>query len=61
MTYDIIFCEGEDCARKEDCHRYSELQRFRADKDPNRGDYISMTKPADPAKCRIFWPETSET
>lgn len=32
MNYDITFCEGENCQRKEQCHRYRELQRFRADK-----------------------------
>ena len=32
MNYGITFCEGENCKRKEECHRYRELQRFRADK-----------------------------
>ena len=32
MNYDITFCEGENCKRKEECHRYRELQRVRADK-----------------------------
>ena len=50
MNYDNTFCEGEGCARREQCHRYRELQRFRADKGPDRGDYISMTKPTDPNK-----------
>lgn len=36
MTYDITFCEGENCSRKEECHRYRELLRFRADKDPKK-------------------------
>lgn len=22
MNYDITFCEGHNCARKEECHRY---------------------------------------
>lgn len=57
MNYDITFCEGENCARKDDCHRYLELQRFRADKGPNRKDYISMYKPTDPTKCTLFWRE----
>lgn len=57
MNYDITFCEGHDCPRREQCHRYRELLRYRADKDPNRGDYISMTKPTDPAKCTLFWRE----
>lgn len=48
MSYDITFCEGESCPRKEDCHRFRELLRFRADKDPNKKTYISMTKPNDP-------------
>ena len=60
MNYDITFCEGKNCARKEECHRYLELLRFRADKDPNRGDYISMTKPDDPTKCPLFWREKGD-
>ena len=58
MNYDITFCQGDGCPRKEQCHRYLHLQRFRADKDPNRGDHISMTKPENPAKCDLFWRET---
>lgn len=57
MNYDITFCEGEGCQRREQCHRYRELLRFRADTDPNRKDYISMTRPNDPDKCTIFWRE----
>ena len=55
--YDITFCEGENCTRKEQCHRYRELQRWRADKDPNRGNIISVYKPTDPSKCALFWRE----
>lgn len=36
MNYDITFCEGHNCKRKEECHRYRELLRFRADKDPQK-------------------------
>ena len=61
MNYDITFCDGENCYRKEQCHRYRELLRFRAVKDPDRGDYISMAKPNDPAKCTLFWWEKGET
>ena len=25
MSYDITFCEGTNCQRKEQCHRYREL------------------------------------
>lgn len=57
MSYDITFCEGENCQRKEQCHRYLELLRWSADKDPNRKDYISMTNPADATKCDLFWDE----
>lgn len=60
MNYDITFCEGEKCPRKEQCHRYCELQRFRADKDPNRGDYIDMAKPDDTTNCTLFWREKGE-
>lgn len=59
MNYDITFCEGKNCQRKEQCHRYRELQRFRADKNPDRGDYIYMTQP-DPANCSMFWSEKGE-
>ena len=57
MSYDITFCAGEGCTRKEQCYRYRELLRFRADKDPNKGTYISMTKPNNPDKCTLFWRE----
>lgn len=60
MNYDITFCDGKGCARKEECHRYRELLRFRADKDPNRKDYISMTIPDDPTKCTLFWREKGD-
>lgn len=56
MTYDITFCEGENCIRKEQCHRYRELLRFRADKT-NLKNYISMYKPTEPNKCTLFWRE----
>lgn len=55
--YDITFCKGKDCARKEECHRYRELLRFRADKDPNKKTCISMCKPTDTTKCTLFWRE----
>lgn len=55
--YDITFCEGHNCARKEECHRYCELLRFRADKDPNKKTYISMCKPTDTTNCTLFWRE----
>lgn len=58
MNYDITFCEGENCARREECHRYRELFRYRADKDPNKKTYILMCKP-DPNKCTVFWGESS--
>lgn len=57
MNYDITFCGGEGCSRKEECHRYLALLRFRADKDLNKKTYISMTKPTDPTKCTLFWRE----
>lgn len=60
MNYDITFCEVDNCARKEQCHRYLELLRFRADKDPNKKIYISMCKP-DPANCTIFWSEEGDS
>lgn len=54
MNYDITFCEGGKC------HRYRELQRYRADKDKNKKLYISMCKPTDPNKCTLFWMEKGE-
>lgn len=60
MNYDITFCEGKNCARKEVCHRYRELLRFRANKDKNKKTYISMTRPNDPNKCALFWREKGD-
>lgn len=60
MNYDITFCEGKGCSRKEKCHRYKELTRFRADKDPNKKTYVSMLKPNDPTNCTLFWSEDVE-
>lgn len=57
MNCDMTFCEGDGCKRREECHRYLESLRFRADKKQNRGDYISMYKPTDPSKCTLFWRE----
>lgn len=60
MNYDITFCEGENCQRKEQCHRYRELLPYRADKDTNRKDYISMAQPNDPTKRTLFWRKKGE-
>lgn len=60
MNYDITFCEGENCSRKDECHRCKELLRFRADKDPNKKTYISMLKPIDTTKCTLFWREKGD-
>lgn len=57
MNYDITFCEGEGCKRRESCHRYLHLLRYRADTDPNKKPVISMTAP-DPETCQIYWAET---
>lgn len=54
MNYDITFCEGENCARKEDCHRYCHLLRFRADAARNKGVRISMTRHTDTTECALF-------
>lgn len=60
MNYDITFCEGENCPRKQQCHRYRELQRYRADKDPNKKTYIYMYEPTDTTNCSMFWSEKGE-
>ena len=57
MSYDITFCEGKNCKRREQCHRYRELLRWRADTDPNRGKIITLYKPKDPNGCTLFWEE----
>lgn len=56
MNCDMTFCEGYGCKRREECHRYLESLRFRADKT-NLKNYISMYKPTDPSKCTLFWRE----
>lgn len=60
MNYDITFCEGNGCQRKEACHRFRELQRYRADQDPDKKTLITMTQPTDPKNCTMFWPEKGE-
>lgn len=57
MSYDITFCEGKGCPLRENCHRYLHLLHFRADKDPNRGDIISMfmIEPIKNGTCYAFW------
>lgn len=57
MNYDITFCEGKGCRRKESCHRYCELMRFRDDKTPGRKSLISMLIQDNPNKSRMFWAE----
>lgn len=59
MSYDITFCEGENCSCKEECRRYKELLCFRADKYPNKKTLISMCKP-DTNKCTLFWREKGD-
>lgn len=60
MNCDMTFCEGENCTRKEECHRYRELQRYRGDKDPDKKTYIYMAKPDDTTNCSMFWSEKGE-
>lgn len=57
MSYDITFCMGENCKRMEQCHRYLQLLKYRADKDPDKPTYVSMTKPTNPETCTLFWEE----
>lgn len=56
MNYDITFCEGDGCPRRGSCHRYLELLRFQADKDPDKETCVSITRPA-PAECTLYWKE----
>lgn len=60
MNYDITFCEGENCSRKEECHRFCELLRFRADKDPDKKTYISMIRLTNSSQCTMFWSEKGD-
>lgn len=57
MNYDITFCEGKVCPRRESCHRYRELMRYRADKGPNKKTHISILSHPDPDKCNLYWSE----
>lgn len=59
--YDITFCEGEGCILRDNCHRYLQLLRFRADTDPNRGDHISilLRDHAATEPCSLFWRENN--
>ncbi len=60
MNYDITFCEGENCLRREQCHRHQELLRYRSDKNKDKKLYISMTQPTDTNRCTLFWREKGE-
>lgn len=59
MSCDITFCDGKNCPQRDQCHRYRELLRYRADKNPNRPHLISMCGSV-PAKCTLFWEEKEE-
>lgn len=56
-SYDTTFCEGKKCKRREQCYRHRQLLRYRADPDPNKKPYVSMTYPA-PENCPLYWAET---
>lgn len=58
MNYDITFCEGENCQRKEQCHRYRELQRYRANNGSKIKPRISILMPGKPENCPLYWAET---
>lgn len=56
-SYDTTLCEGKKCKRREQCYRHRQLLRYRADPDPNKKPYVSMTYP-DPENCPLYWGET---
>ena len=58
--YDITFCEGENCQRKEQCHRYRHLLRYRADKVSHKKPYITVLRLDNPETCPLFWREKGE-
>lgn len=58
MNYDITFCEGDNCARKEQCHRYCELLRYHANNGSKIKPRISILIPDNPENCPLYWAET---
>lgn len=59
MNYDITFCEGKGCRCRNNCHRYRELMRYRADKSKNKRNLISMYI-GNSANCTLFWAEKGD-
>lgn len=57
-SYDITFCEGENCPRREQCHRYRHLQRYRANNGSKIKPRISILMPDNPENCPLYWAGT---
>ena len=54
-SYDITFCEGEGCDRRDTCHRYLHLLLYRADNGSKIKPRISILMPDNPDTCPLYW------
>lgn len=54
MSYDITFCEGKGCKRRDKCHRYKMYQVYKEDKRERQAPFIMMYK-GESKNCLMFW------
>ena len=60
MSYDITFCEGTGCKRRNKCHRYTMYQVYKADKREDKPRFIMMYK-GESKNCLMFWEDENTT
>lgn len=54
MSYDITFCEGAGCKRRNKCHRYTMYQVYRRDTREDKPRFIMMYR-GESKKCLMYW------
>lgn len=54
MSYDITFCEGVGCKRRNKCHRCTMYQVYKADKREDKPRFIMIYK-GESKNCLMFW------